>query len=304
MNILKDSYFKLCPLCGSEKVQKTFLSLEKDMSEKDFLYNKCGNCSTYYAANGTLNKLNDFYAKLPPYQSASSKNNIVETIIKDLQIDIRCKILDIGCGSGAWALPFLPFCEKITCVDTDSNAVNILSKSIPDVYSGKVNCIAMDCDKFLDTTSEKNFDIVLSMFSFEHQLNPVKFLKQLHEVLAVNGKAIILIPSGDALQLKVLGNAFYWAQAPWHTMLPTEKGFEIAARSAGFDKIRIYEPGSNYYSWFWLRGASDKLGVRKLYDKLREYRIFVKFDMFIDKFFDKISFAVKKPSYRFYILQL
>lgn len=303
MNIVKDIYFKSCPLCGSEKVQSSFISIEKDMSEKDFLYNQCSHCFTYYAANGTLSQLNDFYSKLPPYQSASSKNNIVETIIKDLQIDINSKVLDIGCGSGAWALPFLPFCEKITCVDTDSNAVDILRKSIPDIYSGKAECIAMDCDKYLDTTSEKNFDIVLSMFSFEHQLYPIKFLKQVHEILAVNGKAIILIPSGDALQLKMLGNAFYWAQAPWHTMLPTKKGFEIAAKSAGFNKIRVYEPGSSYYSWFWLRGASDKLGLRKHYDKFRRYRIFVKLDMFIDKLFDRISFAVKKPSYRFYIIQ-
>ena len=303
MNIVDELYFTSCPLCGSEKIQNTFVSIEKDMSKKGFKYNQCSNCFTYYAANGTLTQLNDFYTKLPPYQSASSKNDIVETIIKDLQIDKKSKVLDIGCGSGAWALPFLPFCQKITCVDTDSNAVDILRNSVPDIFSGKANCIAMDCDEYLDTTEEKDFDIVLSMFSFEHQLYPVKFLKQLHEILAVNGKAIILIPSGDALQLKMLGNAFYWAQAPWHTMLPTKKGFEIAARSAGFDKIRIYEPGSNYYSWFWLRGASDKLGVRKLYDRLRTYRIFIKIDMFIDKLFDKISFAVKKPSYRFYVIQ-
>ena len=303
MNILDDIYFKSCPLCGSEKVQRTIISIEKDMSEKDFLYNKCSHCFTYYAANGTLTKLNDFYSKLPPYQSASSKNNIVETIIKDLQFDIRAKVLDIGCGSGAWALPFLPFCERITCVDTDSNAVDILRKSIPDIYLGKANCIAMDCDKYLDTTSEKDFDIVLSMFSFEHQLYPVKFLKQLHEILAVNGKAIILIPSGDALQLKMLGNAFYWFQAPWHTMLPTKKGFEIAARSAGFDQITLYNPGRSYYSWFWLRGIADKIGMRNQYNKLRKYRLFVSFDMLVDKLFDRITFLIKMPSYRFYIIQ-
>lgn len=302
MNNVDDFYFTSCPLCGSEKVENAFVSIEKDMSEKGFKYDQCSNCLTYYAANGTLKRLNDFYAKLPPYQSASSKNQIVETIVKDLEIDIRSKVLDIGCGSGAWALPFLPFCEKITCVDTDSNAIDILRKSVPDIYSGKADCIAMDCDMYLDTTSKKDFDIVLSMFSFEHQLYPVKFLKQLHEILAVNGKAIILIPSGDALQLKLLGNAFYWAQAPWHTMLPTQKGFEIAARSAGFDRITVYEPGISYYSWFWLRSLSDKFGLRNKYNYLRKYRLFVKFDIFLDKVFDTISYIISKPSYKFYII--
>jgi SAM-dependent methyltransferase len=298
-----DFYFTECPLCNSKQVKKTFVSIQKDMSEEGYTYNQCSNCLTYYAGNGTISKLNDFYNKLPPYQSASSKTDIVQTIAKDLKIDKKSKMLDIGCGSGAWALPFLPFCDNIICVDTDANAVEILRQTVPAVYKNKVSCIAMDCDQYLDTTLDDNFDIILSMFSFEHQLYPVKFLKQLYKVLAPNGFAIVLIPSGDALQLKLLGSAFYWAQAPWHTMLPTQKGFEIAATTAGFNRIKVYNPGNNYYSWFWLRGLSDKVGMRKQYDYLRQYAKFRKFDIFLDKILDRISFLIKKPSYRFYIIQ-
>lgn len=303
MNVIDNFYFTECPLCSSKEVKRKFVSIQKDMSEKGYIYNQCSGCFTYYAGNGTIAQLNDFYAKLPPYQSASSKTDIVETIVNDLRIETKSKILDIGCGSGAWALPFLPFCGHMTCVDTDSSAVEILRKSVPEVYKNKVNCFAMDCDQYLDTTKEDNFDIVLSMFSFEHQLHPVKFLKQVYNILSPNGIAIILIPSGDALQLKLLGNAFYWAQAPWHTMLPTQKGFEIAATKAGFSRINIYNPGNNYYSWFWLRGLSDKIGMRKQYDNLRQYPIFRKFDILLDKILDRISFLFKRPSYRFYIIQ-
>ena len=34
MNILDDIYFKSCPLCGSEKVQRTIISIEKDMYQR------------------------------------------------------------------------------------------------------------------------------------------------------------------------------------------------------------------------------------------------------------------------------
>lgn len=297
-----EMYFSECPMCTTSNVKSQFYSLEKDMSLGGFKYNKCQKCSSVYAADGTTRQLNEFYKSLEPYTSTSAKDSLVKCIVDDFKIDASKRILDVGCGSGAWALPILKFCKEITCVDLDSGAVESLKNSVPAKYKHKVKCITADNDKFLAENKEEKYDMVLSMFSFEHQLEPKKFLVQLSQVLAPEGKILILIPSGDALQLKVLKNGFYWAQAPWHTVLPTHEGMRLIAESVGFSKVEVYQPRERFYSWFWIRGLFDKLRLRSIYNLLRRYRVFIRIDIALDEFFDRLSFRLNKPSYRFYVL--
>lgn len=289
-------------MCVSRKVKSQFYSLEKDMSLGGFKYNKCMSCSSIYAADGTIGQLNEFYESLEPYTSTSAKDSLVKCIVNDFKIDANKRILDVGCGSGAWTLPILEFCKAITCVDLDAGAVESLKNSVPAMYKHKVNCIVGDSDKFLSETKNEKYDLVLSMFSFEHQLEPKKFLVQLGQVLAPEGKILILIPSGDALQLKILNNGFYWAQAPWHTVLPTHAGMRLLAERAGFSEVEVYQPHERFYSWFWIRGLFDKLRLRSIYDLLRSYKAFISIDIALDEFLDRLSFRLNKPSYRFYVL--
>lgn len=294
--------FAACPLCESADVAGHIRSIRKDMSVEGFSYAKCRRCGTYYERDVTPQALDAFYGSLGAYESATAKDVIAEDLARRLGLSGRERVLDLGCGSGAWSLPFLRHAAHLTCVDFDPQAIELLRTRVPAEDRLRVSCRASSTLEFLQTAGTGAFDVVLSMFSLEHDLQPRTVLREIGRVLSAGGRAVILVPSGDALQIALLGGGFYWFQAPWHTFVPSRKGMNAAAAAAGFQQAAVFEPTSPFYSWFWLRGFADRWRLRPQYDRLRRFRWFVGADMALDRVLDRISWRLARPSYRFFIL--
>lgn len=295
--------FDRCPLCEFSSVSRQLRSMAKDMSVEGFSYVKCGDCGTYYLRDVTHSTLEAFYRSLPPYESSSSKDVIVGELAEALQLKGTERILDLGCGSGAWAVPLLRHCARLVCVDLDDQAVSRLRSRVADADRSRVEYHVAPSMKFLRGAKPHSFDLVCCMYSFEHDVSPQRILVEIHRVLAPRGRALVLAPSGDALQLAVLGAGFYWLQAPWHTFIPSKKGLSRLAAKAGFARTGTVRPKSPYYSWFWLRGLMDRCGLRKEYDTLRSFPAFVRADIGMDKALDRFSVALGRPSSEFFMLE-
>jgi ubiquinone/menaquinone biosynthesis C-methylase UbiE len=295
--------FTDCPVCGCSEVSAIMPSLAKDMSVAGFRYVKCSACKSYYQDTLSELHLKSFYSDLSPYRSGSSKVDMVEDLVRQLGLKGDEHVLDLGCGSGAWALPILPYCAKVTCVDIDTAGLSSVLKETSLVGKEKLSVYNGSSLEFLRDSSPESFDLVLSMFSLEHDTKPVAVIQEMRRVLRANGRAVILVPSANALQITLCGAGFYWFQAPWHTFIPSKRGLHFLAKRAGYSNVRQLRPARPFYSWFWLRAWSDLCGQRHLYDRLRSYAWFVRADIFLDKIFDRISWILNRPSYLFLFLR-
>ena len=295
--------FSSCPLCGSTKTMgRPVVSIQKDFSLSGFHYAQCYGCHSFYLNDVTTDDLDDFYSNVGVYESKTSKAGVASELAAYLGMSVDSHVLDLGCGSGAWAIPLLEYCDRMTCVDLDAANLGRLCELTPIGAQHKIQSVAQASLDFLRSCEDQSFDYVLCMFSLEHDTDPSHTLAEVQRVLRYGGKAVVLVPSADALQRNLLGGGFYWFQAPWHTCLPSQRGLRQLATRLGFQAMRRFTPKQHFYSWFWIRGLADVLGWRETYNKLRKRARFVKLDIAIDQFIDRIARRLGQPSYGFYVL--
>jgi ubiquinone/menaquinone biosynthesis C-methylase UbiE len=98
------------------------------------------------------------------------------------------KILDIGCGTGAFLAEVAKKREcEVYGIDILPDAIEIAKKKY------KVNAIVGDANSLPYKDSE--FDVVVSFGLFEHWDNPLKLLKEWTRVLKKNGIHICMVPN-------------------------------------------------------------------------------------------------------------
>lgn len=91
---------QVCRICGAKGKFKTFLAREMMQGTRDaFPYFECDRCHCLQIASVPKN-LGDYYGEgYYSYQVEENPNMIFETPVANM-----CKILDVGCGAGAWLL--------------------------------------------------------------------------------------------------------------------------------------------------------------------------------------------------------
>ena len=114
----KKQYHKNCPACKSNKNNFFFRSVDKDHSIKNFNYLKCDKCKSIFLSSESFNdkKSNNYHRQhwyknnftFLPKASTQSKASTKRYIdrwyqtYKDLKLNERLKVLDIGCGDGSF----------------------------------------------------------------------------------------------------------------------------------------------------------------------------------------------------------
>lgn len=252
-----------CKVCGNTNKNKTFCAKEMMLGLKDeFIYFQCSECNclqiaefpqdiskyypseNYYSFNSSKNKIitkkqgwfkrNLIRANVVPnsYSKRIIKNLFVSrnvNFLSELKINRSTKILDVGCGDG---MKFLfPLYEagftKILGCDpfineniNYSNGLKILKKYISEI-SGE-------------------WDIICFNHSFEHISNPLFNLKKAYDLLPLNGKCIIRIPTSSSFAWKKYGINWFQLDAPRHFFLHSVESMQLLAMQSGFtiDKVK------------------------------------------------------------------
>ncbi len=128
------------------------------------------------------------------------------------------KVLDVGCGTGIYALTFTKMGLEVTCLDMSKRMLDIAKKKSKDmdVILGNVREIP-----FKDNT----FDLIVGVTLIEFLDEPEKAVKEMRRVLKQNGRLILGVLnkfSLFALYERIGGNETY-ADARFYSIFELKK---------------------------------------------------------------------------------
>lgn len=140
--------------------------------------------------------------------------------LKAYALETMAKILDVGCGSGA-------FVHTARLAGHECDGVDLCVSDTTDLYQGQLPDIYFPTD---------DYDVVTLHDVLEHVLDPVALLKEIRRVLKPQGQLIIDFPNYFASEGK-----HHWKPVE-HLWFPTSEQLESLVKKCGFNVHKVYSP--------------------------------------------------------------
>lgn len=222
----------LCPICASES--KPFCT--KHAAGKDWHIAKCRNCGHGFVVNrptladltvanesestnhalGGMN-VSDYSA----HQDAQLFASLVRATVPAPPISPR--VLDVGCGNGAFSYPFWKIGYVPLLTDLDSRAAGATA-----VMTGAT----FQRVTFEDLTDPGGFDAIIMSQVLEHALDPMAWLTKAANILTKHGRLLVALPNFGGIY-RLLGAKDPYLIPPVHVNFFTPKSMRLAMAAAG-----------------------------------------------------------------------
>lgn len=233
-----------CKICGETGDFESFLAREMMQGTKEeFVYFACARCGCLQIAEVPEN-LGDYYGS--GYYSFQIPEN--PDMKYDTPVTNRTKVLDVGCGAGAWLLqkaqegwgnlygcdPFLNHDRRY------GSRVNIKSCSIHEMEG------------------DGTFDVIRMGDSFEHMADPLETLVSAGRLLKEGGVLHMMIPTYPNIAFDRFGPHWYQLDAPRHLFLHSKESLSCLAKKSGLvlSDLRYHSTNVQFVcSYFYQRGV-------------------------------------------------
>jgi SAM-dependent methyltransferase len=152
-------------------------------------------------------------------------------LLRGTYIKTGSKILDVGCGSGAFLYKMKKCGMDTYGVEPSKDGCKAAQKIGLDVKCGFI-----ENHKF----PSNHFDVITLNHVFEHVYDPVATINELKRILKKNGRIIMAFPNSDSIQFRIFRK--YWAalDVPRHLNIYSPKTIRYLARlqKLKLEKIR------------------------------------------------------------------
>ena len=185
-----------CPICGSSE---SALVQKGARHAPEAEVRRCGTCGLVFLwprppaddlARYYETSYREDYGELPVekryLEDLGEARRRVERLRPLLAPGIR--VLEIGCGSGAFLDAVRPYVKQITGVEPDRE-----SRAWIEARFGLA--VAADFESL--QAEDETFDLVVMFHVLEHLPDPLAFLRSLPKLLRAGGKAVIEVPNRD-----------------------------------------------------------------------------------------------------------
>jgi SAM-dependent methyltransferase len=145
------------------------------------------------------------------------------------------KLLEIGCGSGAFLRSAKAAGWKVVGLDFDERAVQGCVASGLDVRAGDVLTEQFDAG---------SFDAVVMNNVMEHLHQPVETVSKVHSLLKKGGRLVSVTPNPRSLGHRIHGGAWRGLEPPRHLNLFSPPALKKMAVSVGFSSAQAFSARS------------------------------------------------------------
>ena len=253
-----------CRICGTQGEFQSYLVREMMQGTKEeFEYFVCGNCNCLQIAE-VPEDLGKYYGE--NYYSFSLEEQADYQYEKP--VECTYKMLDVGCGSGAWLLgKAQEGCGNLYGCDP------FLQRDLH--FGDRVhirNCSIHEME------GDGTFDGIHMGDSFEHVTDPLEVLQSARRLLAPDGRLLMTIPTYPNIAMELFGTHWYQLDAPRHIFLHSLKSLEILGKKSGMKILDVqYDSNNSQFirSFFYQHGVPFSEITSSL---IREYFTFEQYN--------------------------
>lgn len=160
----------------------------------------------------------------------------------------RGRLLDVGCGSGAFLQTMRELGWQVSGVEPDAAAARIAREHYGlDVACGTLEEAALPA---------RRFHAITLSHVVEHLPDPIAALRECGRVLQPSGRLIITTPNVESLGRRVFGTSWRGLEVPRHLQLFSVGTLAECARRAG---LRVHAVRTSANSARWMHAASRLL---------------------------------------------
>jgi 2-polyprenyl-3-methyl-5-hydroxy-6-metoxy-1,4-benzoquinol methylase len=243
----------VCKLCGSNESSLLRIGARRAQEAE---IRRCAICDmVFLSPQPNQEDLEQYYSSM--YQEDYSLPSAAERHKNDLeraflrvqrllpQLKPETRLLEVGCGSGAFLYAVRPYVKEVVGVEPDSTSRNWIKQTLGFKVLENIP---------QEWPEAEAFDVVASFHVLEHVPEPVDFLTSLKKVLRPSGALVVEVPNVDDVLVKIYQVPsylqFYFQKA--HLYYFSKRTLALALEKAGYEAticgIQIYDL-SNHLRW-------------------------------------------------------
>jgi len=255
-------HYTHCPVCENQQLHKFGKITDVSVSKENFELWQCDNCQLRFTQDVPDELSINRYYQSPDYISHTNTNkgavNKIYHLVRQFTLNQKSKliakqtklktgkILDVGCGTGAFLNNIQQKGWDVTGLEPDVNAREVAQQ----LYDLQIQDIA-----FITELPKDSFDAITLWHVLEHVHKLHEFIQQLRTLLKDNGTLFIAVPNYQSLDSKIYGSHWAAYDVPRHLYHFSPKAMQVLLQKNGFT---LKEKKPMWFDGFYISLLSSK----------------------------------------------